>query len=178
MLALSEIVGILVSLSQNPLNIEVTAGLIQMPVLLLWGFGIMQYLRSLNSALEISKSGLLWIILLIVAVVGTLGFIVIIALYFPGIGLVENVVVSPLIIGLTMFTIIAFGCAWVLRHGAIAKILVLIFIGLFLYLIRTIQWAFTPSLLGTSANSLFALETYVFFGAAFILARKLGHPSQ
>jgi hypothetical protein len=178
LLALSEITGTLVSFSQSPLKIEVTVGLVQMPGLLLWGFGILQYLRSLNSALEFSDSGKLWIILLIVALVATTSLVVINLLYYPGIGLVENIVLSPLIIGLVLFTIIALGCVWVLRQGAIAKILVMVFIGFLLYLIRTIQWVFTASLLGTPSNSIFALEAFVFIGAAFILARKLGNPSQ
>ena len=178
MLSLSEIVGILVSFTQSPLPIEVTVGLVQMPGLLLWGFGILQYLRSVNSALEVTESGKLWIILVFVTIVATLGLVLIIALYYPEIGLVENIVLSPLIISLTLFTFVALGCVWILRQGTIARILVLIFIGFMLYLIRTAQWAFAASLLGTPANSIFALEAYVFLGAAFILARKLGYPSQ
>ncbi len=178
MVSLSEIAGIIVNLIQNPPAIEVIVGLVQMPVLLLWGFGILQYLRSVNSALELLESWKLWFILLMLTALAALSLIVINALYNPWIGLVENIVLSPLVIGLVLFTVVALGLVLIFRQGEFARSLFFIFIGFFLYLIRTVQWALATSVLGTPANSFFALEACVFFGAAFILARNLGYPKQ
>jgi hypothetical protein len=172
-LALSDIAGMLVNLGQSALQVEVTVGLIQISGIFLWGFGILQYLQSLNSALEFSESWRLWTILLIIASITTLGLVVINVIYYPWIGLVENIVFSPLIIGLTYFTVIALGFVWIFRYGEIARPLGLTFIGFLLYLIRTVQWAFAPSVLGTPANSIFALEAFVFFAAAFVLSQNL-----
>jgi FlaA1/EpsC-like NDP-sugar epimerase len=168
----------IVNLIQSPPPIEVIVGLVQMPGLLLWGFGILQYLRSVNSALELIESGKLWIILLMLTALATSCLIVINALYNPWIGFVENIVLSPLVIGLVMFTIIALGLVLIFRQGEFAKSLFLIFIGFFLYFIRTAQWTLATSVLGTPANSFFALEACVFFGAAFVLARNLSNPKK
>ncbi|PNX51028.1 MAG: hypothetical protein BV458_12170, partial [Thermoplasmata archaeon M9B2D] len=73
MISLSEIAGTIVNLVQNPPPTELIVGLVQMPGLLLWGFGILQYLRSVNSALEIFESEKLWIVLLMLAALATLG---------------------------------------------------------------------------------------------------------
>jgi hypothetical protein len=175
-LSLSEIAGILVNLSLSPLQIELTVGLVQIPGVLLWGFGIMQYLRSINLALEFSESWRLWIVLLTITSIAALGLVAINVLYYSWMGLVENIVFSPLVIGLTLFTAISLGFVWIFRHGEMARPLALNFIGFFLYLIRTVQWVFAASILGTPLNSIFALEAYVFFGAAFVLARSLGNP--
>jgi hypothetical protein len=175
-LSLSEIAGVLVNLSQSSLQIELTVGLVQIPGILLWGFGILQYLRSLNSALEFSESWRLWIILLIIASITTLCLVVVSVLYYPWIGLVDIAAFSPLVIGLIFFTVISFGFVWIFRHGEMVRPLVLNFIGFFLYLVRTVQWVFTAALLGTPSNSIFALEAYVFFGAAFVLAQSLSNP--
>jgi len=178
MLSLSEIAATLVNVIQSPLPIEVTVGLIQMPGLLLWGFGILHYLRSVNSALEFIESGKLWSILLIITTLATICLVVMIGLYYPWVGLVENIVLSPLVIGMLLFTVVALGLVSIFRHGEFVNPLFLIFIGFFLYFIRTVQWTFATSVLGTPSNSIFALEACVFFGAAFILARNLRSPEE
>jgi len=178
MLSLSELATSIVKTIQSPLPIEVTVGLVQMPGLLLWGFGILQYLRSVNSALELLNSDRLWSVLLIGTTLATLFLVVINAVYNPLIGSIESIVMSPLVIGLVLFTSVTLGLVWIFRQGEFAKSLVLIFIGFFIYLIRTAQWALATSILGNPSNSLFALEAFMFFGAAFILARNLGNPSQ
>lgn len=178
MISLSEMAGTIVKLIQNPPPTEIIVGLVQMPGLLLWGFGILQYLRSVNSALKIFESEKLWIILLMLTSLATLSLIVINALYNPWIGMIENIVLSPLVIGLVLFTVIVLGLVLIFRQGEFGRPLFFIFIGFFLYLIRTAQWAFATSVIGTPLNSLIALEACVFFGVGFILTRNLGSEKQ
>lgn len=174
MLSLSEIAAILVSLTAGPLQIEATIGLVQMPGLLLWGVGIFQYLRSVNSSLEFTETGKLWMSLLVVASLATLVLIAANALYLPWIGAIENVVLSPIVVGQGILAIITLGLVWTFRHGEIARPLVLVFCGFLLYLVRTVHWAFMISTIGTPLNSIMAVEAYIFFGAALALARNLG----
>ena len=174
MLSLSEAAAILVSITASPLQIEATIGLMQLPGLLLWGFGVLQYLRSVNSSLEFAETGRLWMILLVVTSLATLILIAANALYIPGIGVIENVVLSPIVVGQGMLTTIALGLVWTFRNGEIARPLVLVFFGLLLYLVRTVHWAFTISTIGTPLNGIIAVEAYIFFGAALALARNLG----
>ncbi len=174
MLSLSEIAAILVSLTAGSLQIEATIGLVQIPGLLLWGLGILQYLRSVNSSLEFAETGRLWTSLLVIVSLSTLVLIGINALYMPWIGAIENVVLSPIIVGQGMLAIITLGLVWTFRHGEIARPLVLVFCGFLLYLVRTVHWAFTITTIGTPLNSIIAVEAYIFFGAALVLARNLG----
>ena len=174
MLSLSEIAAVLLSLTASPLQIEATIGLVQMPGLLLWGFGILQYLRSVNSSLELMDTGRLWMTLLVAASLAALVLTAINALYFPWIGAVENVVLSPIVVGQGLLAAITLGLAWTFRHGEIARPLFLVFCGFLLYLVRTAHWAFTISTIGTPLNSIIVVEAYIFFGAALALARNLG----
>jgi len=178
MISLSEIAGTIVNLVQNPPPTELIVGLVQMPGLLLWGFGILQYLRSVNSALELFESEKLWIVLLMLTALATLGLIVVNTLYNPWIGLIEIVVLSPLVTGLVFLTVIVLGLVLIFRQGEFAIPLFFIFIGFFLYFIRTAQWVLATSAIGTPMNSLFALEACVFFGVGFILTRNLSNPKQ
>jgi hypothetical protein len=174
MLSLSEIAAILLSFTAGPPQIEATIGLVQMPGLLLWGFGILQYLRSVNSSLEFTETGRLWMSLLIAASLATLAFIAANALYLPWIGAIENVILSPIVVGQGVLATITLGLVWTFRHGEIARPLFLVFCGFLLYLVRTAHWAFTISTIGTPLNSIIAVEAYIFFGAALALARNLG----
>lgn len=178
MISLSEIAGTIVSFIQNPPPTEIIVGLVQMPGLLLWGFGVLQYLRSVNSALELFESEKLWITLLMLTTLAMLGLIVTNALYNPWIGMIGNIVLSPLVIGLVLLTIIVLGLTLIFRQGEFMKPLFFVFIGFFLYLIRTAQWVLATSIVGMPMNSLIALEAYVFFGIGFILTRNLGNPKQ
>lgn len=174
MLSLSEAAAILLSITATPLQIEATIGLMQLPGLLLWGFGVLQYLQSANSSLEFAETGRLWMILLVVTSLATLILIAAIALYMPGTGVIENVVLSPIVVGQGMLATIALGLVWTFRHGEIARPIFLIFCGFLLYLIRTVHWAFTVSTIGAPLNSIIAIEAYIFLGAALVLARNLG----
>ena len=84
-LALSEIIIALSSIISTSLDVELTVSLIQFPGVLLWGFGIIQYLKSVNLALEIIDSKKLWMGLLIVWSLATLLLVIFIVLFMPGI---------------------------------------------------------------------------------------------
>jgi len=174
MLSLSEIAAILMSFTVGPLQVEATVGLVQVPGLLLWGFGILQYLRSVNASLEFAETGRLWMSLLVVVSLATMALIAINALYLPWVGPIENVVLSPIVVGQGTLAAITLGLVWTFRHGEIAKPLVFLVCGFLLYLVRTVHWAFTITTTGTPLNSIIAVEAYIFFGAALAAARNLG----
>jgi hypothetical protein len=174
-LALSEIAIVLFSLVAFSLQMKLTLSLIQMPGLLLWGVGILQYLKSVNQALEVFDSRKLWMELLIIASLATLTLFVIVISFMPWIGAVDSIVISPILMGQCLFTVVSLGLVWIFREGEIAKPLFLIFIGMLLYLIRTTHWAFSIAVIGTPVNSIIAFEAYLFLGTALILVRSLGN---
>lgn len=173
-LALSEIIVALISFMSASLEIELTVSLVQLPGVLLWGFGILQYLKSVNLALEIIDSKKIWMGLLIIWFLATLFCVVFIVLFMPGIGGVGAMIISPMIMGECIFTSILLGLVWIFREGEIARPLFLLFIGFVLFLIRTAYWGFSVGILGTPLNSIIAFEAYMFFGMAFLLVQSLG----
>jgi len=78
MLSLAEIAGTLVGLSQSPQQMILVIALAQMPGLILWGLGIIQYLRSLNSSLGFVKANNRWLGFLLIATLSTISLVVII----------------------------------------------------------------------------------------------------
>ncbi len=174
MLSLAEIAGTLVGLSQSPNQIILIVGLAQMPGLILWGLGIIQYLRSLNSSLGFIKSNNLWIGLFLIATLSTIGLVVIIVTQFTTIGLIESLVLSPIIVGLTLLTIIITILVWIFRQGTLAKPLFLILGALALYLVRVLLWLFVDTSLESPTDGVIAIESFILCGGALLLARDLG----
>ena len=149
--------------------------LAQMPGLILWGLGIIQYVRSLNSSLGFVKTFNLWIGLLLVATLSTISLAVIIVTQFPTIGPVESLILSPIIIGLTLLTIIITILVWVFRQGTLAKPLFLILGALALYLVRVLLWLFVDTSLESPIDGVIAIESFILCGGALLLARDLGN---
>ena len=104
----------------------------------------------------------------------TIGFVSIIATQFTAISLIESIVVSPIIVGLTLFTISTTILVWIFRKGALAKPLFLILGALVLYLVRSIFWLFVDASLGSPMDGVIAIESFILCGAALILSRDLG----
>lgn len=174
MLSLAEIAGTLVALSQGVQQIILIVALVRIPGLILWGIGIIQYLNSLNLALGLMKSNNLWLGLFAITSLTTISLIVIIATQFTTIGLIENLVLSPIIAVLVLFTISVTGLMWIFRKGALAKPLFLLLGALALYLVRSILWLFVDTSLGTPTDGVIAIEAFILCGASLILARNLG----
>jgi hypothetical protein len=173
-LALSEVAIALLDFSSISLEIKMTVSLIQIPGLLLWGFGVMQYLKSVNLALEIIDSTILWMSLLIITSLATLTLVVCATLFLPWISIVDTLIISPMVIGQCLFATILLVLVWSFRDGVVAKPLLLMLVGLLLYLVRTVYWAFSTSVIGTPLNSIFALEAYVFLGLALFFIQDIG----
>ena len=173
-LSLAEIAGLLVSISLNPQQMILVVALTQLPGLLLWGIGILQYLRSLNEALAYIKPQNLWIALFLVTTLSTISFVVIIVTQFPMVGIVESLVLSPIIVGLVLFVTIASVLVIIFRKGSLAKPLFLILGALLLYLVRSLLWLFSSVALETPTDRVIAAEAFILCGAALLLARNLG----
>ncbi len=174
MLSLAEIAGTLVGLSQSPDQIILIVALAQMPGLILWSLGIIQYLRSLNSSLGFIKSNNLWIGFFLIATLSTIGLVVVIQTQFTTIGLIESLVLSPIIVGLTLLAIITTILVWIFRQGTLAKPLFLILGALVLYLVRVLLWLFVDASLGSPTDGVIAIESFILCGGALLLARDLG----
>jgi len=173
MLSFAEIARTLVSLSMNPTEMILIVALVQLPGLLLWGLGIIQYLRSLNSALGYVKSNNLWVMLFLAATLSSIGLIVVNATQFTTIGLLENIVLSPIIVGLALFSVITIMLVGIFREGVLAKPLFLVLGALILYLVRCLLWLFTDTGLESPTDGLIAIESFILCGAALLLAKNL-----
>ncbi len=174
MLSLAEIARTLVGLSQSPNQMLLIVALAQMPGFILWGLGIVQYLRSLNSSLGFVKTNNLWIGVFLIASLSTISLVAIIVTQFTTIGLVESLILSPIIVGLTLLTIITTILVWIFRKGTLAKPLFLILGALSLYLIRVSLWLFVDASLGSPTDGVIAIESFILCGGALLLARDLG----
>lgn len=174
MLSLAEIAGVLVSISLDPQQMILIIALAQLPGLLLWGIGIIQYLRSLNSALGYVKPNNLWIGLFLATTLSTITLVVIIVTQFPAIGLIESIVLSPIVVGLALFVIITTALVWIFRKGSLAQPLFLILLALLLYLVRCSLWLFTDVGLTIPTDRVIAVEAFILCGTALLMARNLG----
>ena len=173
-LSLAEIAASLVSLSVEPQQMILIVALIQLPGLLLWGIGILQYLRSLNSALGYVEPQNLWIGLFLVTTLSTIGLVVIIITQLPMVGLIESIVLSPMIVGLGLFVILTTVLVVIFRKGLLAKPLFLILGALLLYLVRCILWLISDIGLAAPTDRVIAAEAFILCGAALLMARNLG----
>lgn len=173
MLSLAEIAGTLVGLTQTPHQILLIVALAQMPGLILWGLGIIQYLRTLNSSLGFIKSNNLWLGFFLVTSLSTISLVVIIMIQFTTIGFVESLVLSPIIVGLTLLTVITALLVWIFRKGTLAKPLFLILGALALFLVRVLLWLFVDTSLESPTDGVIAIESFILCGGALLLARDL-----
>ncbi len=173
MLSLAEFAGTLVGLTQTSHQMLLIISLAQMPGLILWGLGIIQYLRSLNSSLGFVKSNNPWIGIFLIVTLSTISFVIIVT-QFTTIGLVESLILSPIIVGLALLTGISTILVWIFRKGTLAKPLFLILGALSLYLIRVLLWIFVDASLESPTDGVIAIESFILCGAALLLARDLG----
>jgi hypothetical protein len=175
MLSFAEIAGTLVSLSLGPQQMILITTLIQLPGLLLWGIGILQYLRSLNEALGYVKPQNLWIGLFLPTTLSTISLVVVIVTQLPMFGLIESLVLSPIIVGFTLFVIITTAFVVIFRKGFLSKPLLLLLGALLLYLVRVLLWLLTDLGIEAPTDRVIAAESFILCGAALLMARSLGN---
>ena len=146
-------------------------GLVQLPALLLWGLGVLGYLRSSNSAFGVSGSGMWARTILIAAVVG-LALVAVETLYFPR-SLFYIAISVPMLVGLSIILFALGKLLWILRSGLIARPLMLMFLGVLLFFIRNLFWSFATYAPGSPFDYVTAIEAYVLIGASLVAASRL-----
>lgn len=171
--SLSEIAGVLIRISGSPVEISFTVGLVQMPALLLWGLGVVGYLRSSNSALGLFTGNRIGSVIVLVTAISSLVLVVIMTLFNPGQNILITFVSVPMIIGLGITLCILWGIVWILRQGLISRPLVLMSFGVLLLLIRSLFWGFLNYHPGSPFDYLTAIEGYILVGASLAVASSL-----
>jgi len=171
--SLAETAGVLIRYSGMPIEICFTVGLVQMPALLLWGLGVVGYLRSSNSALRVITGNRIGSILVMIVALAGLGMTVIISVIKPAQNLLITFVSVPMVVGLGATLFILGGLVWILREGLIARPLILMFLGVLMLFIRSIFWAFIQYCPGSPFDYMTVIEGYVLVGAALAVASKL-----
>jgi hypothetical protein len=169
--SLSEVAGVMLHTLDSS-EILFIIGLVQIPALLLWGLGILGYLRSSNSALGESSEGL-WARVILIASIAGLTLIVVETLYFPGRSIVQMGIAVPMVIGLSVILLALGRLLWVLREGLIVRPLILLFLGVLLYLIRNLFWNYVEYAPGLPFDYITAIESYILVGASLIAASRL-----
>jgi hypothetical protein len=171
--SLAEIAGVLIRIMESSSNINFAIGLVQMPALLLWGLGVGGYLRSSNSVLGVFTDNRMSSVLIIITVLAGLVLLVIMTLIHPGQNLLITSVSVPMIVGLGLISCTLGGIVWILRSGLIAQPLILMFLGIFLLLIRSIFWGFVEYSPGSPFDYVTAIEGYILVGASLASASRL-----
>ena len=171
--SLSEIAGVLIRINESPVEICFTVGLVQMPALLLWGLGVVGYLRSSNSALGVFTGNRMGSVIVLVTALSSLVLVVIMTLLNPGQNILITFVSVLMIIGLGIILFILGGIVWILREGLIARPLVLMFFGVLLLLIRSLFWGFITYCPGSPFDYLTAIEGYILVGASLAASSRL-----
>ena len=171
--SLSEITGVLLRFTESSSDIYFTVGLVQMPALLLWGLGVVGYLRSSNSVLGVFNGNRMGSILIIITALASLFLVVIMTLIHPAQSLFITFVSVPMIAGLGITLCILGGIVWILRGGLIARPLILMFFGILLLLIRSLFWGFVNYCPGSPFDYVTAIEGYILVGASLAAASGL-----
>ena len=171
--SLAEITGFLIRITESSTEIFFTIGLVQMPALLLWGVGVIGYLRSSNSALGVFTGNRIGSILFIVTAISSLALVVILILINPSQNLLATFVSVPMIVGLGVILCVLGGIIWILREGLIARPLILMFLGVLMLLIRSLFWGIVTYSPGSPFDYVTAIEGYILVGASLAAASRL-----
>ena len=172
-LTLSEVAGIAMAIVGSPEQVCFTVGLVQMPGLLLWGLGIISYLRSVNLSLDLIEGERLWPILVFVIVMGSLVVVAAVIVSSPDRSPLTVLVSAPTMIWLGIILSIIAGLTWTFRGGLLVRPLVLLLIAFLIGFGRSMLWVASDFCEGGGLDDVLALESYLLVGAALIEAAKL-----
>jgi hypothetical protein len=172
-LTLSEVAGIAMGIVGSPEQVCFTVGLVQMPGLLLWGLGIISYLRSVNLSLDLIEGERLWPILVFVIVMGSLVVVAAVIVSSPDRSPLTVLVSAPTMIWLGIILSIIAGLTWTFRGGLLVRPLVLLLIAFLIGFGRSMLWVASDFCEGGGLDDVLALESYLLVGAALIEAAKL-----
>lgn len=170
--SLSEVASVIIHITGYSNEICFTVGLVQMPALLLWGLGVLGYLRSSNIALGITNTDSLLQFIITLASIAGLAILVVVAVLNPS-QILYTAISVPMIVGLVVIIFALGNLLWTLRDGLIARPLSLLFLGVLLFFIRTLFWSFINYCPGIPFDYVTAIESYILIGAAILAASKL-----
>ena len=171
-LTLAEIAGIVMALAGSPEQVCFTVGLVQMPGLLLWGLGIIGYLKSVNQSLDLIEEERLWPILVFVAVMGSLMLVAAAIVGFPERSPLSVLVSAPTVVWLVIVLSIVFGLLAYFRNGMIARPLALLFLALVIYFVRSALWVLGGYCQGYLLDDILSIEAYLLIGASLMEAAR------
>ncbi len=171
-LTLAEIAGIVMAFVGSPDQVCFTVGLVQMPGLLLWGLGIIGYLKSVNQSLDLIEEERLWPILVFVAVMGSLILVAVAIIMFPERSPLAVLVSAPTVVWVGIIVSITLGLLLYFRKGMIARPLGLLFLALVIYFIRSALWVMSEYCQGDLLDDLLSIESYLLIGASLMEAAR------
>ncbi|MFW9794730.1 MAG: hypothetical protein ACFFEE_10535 [Candidatus Thorarchaeota archaeon] len=171
--SLSETAGVIIHYTESTNQICFTVGLVQMPALLLWGLGVLGYLRASNLALGVTYTERLLPLIIIISSIVGLTIIVVVTLFNPAQYLLFTIISVPMVVGLGLILFTLGTLLWTLRNGLIARPLTLLFLGIVLFFVRSIFWSFVNYCPGTPFDYVTGLESYILVGSSLIAASKL-----
>ena len=169
--SLSEFAGVILHVVGSA-EILFMIGLIQLPALMLWGLGVLGYLRASNSALGVAAEGF-WIRVILITTIATLVIVVLEVLFIPNRSIIELGVSILMVIVLGIILIALGRLLWVLRSGLIARPLTLLFLGVMLFLIRNLFWNFFTYAPDLPFDYVTAIESYILIGGSLLASSSL-----
>ncbi|MGQ4911817.1 MAG: hypothetical protein ACP6KW_06550 [Candidatus Thorarchaeota archaeon] len=172
-LTLAEIAGVVLGLAGGQDYTFFTIGLMQMPGFMLWGIGIIGYLKSVNQSIDMVHSERLWPILVSVMVMGSLALVAIAMSLFPDQSILMILVGAPTFLWFLIASILVGGLLWVFREGFLARPMAILLIGVMICLIRGVFWLTTDHSQFDVIDDFLAIESYFAVGAALSEAARL-----
>lgn len=172
-LTLAEVAGIVMRFIGSPELLCFTVGLVQMPGLLLWGLGIISYLKSVNLSLDIIEGERLWPTIVFLAVMGSLMVVAAVIVSDPERSPLAVLVSAPTVIWLGTILSIVIALAWTFRRGLLTRPLLLLMLAIAVAFVRSLLWIVTDFCEGGGLNDLLAIESYLLVGASLIESAKL-----
>jgi hypothetical protein len=99
---------------------------------------------------------------------------VIFAIIFPERYLLSTIVFVPIAVVLGLILCILFAILWIFKEGLIARPMLLLLFGVVLLFVRALFWQVEGYCNGGSFGQILAIESYLFVGASFLIANKIG----
>ncbi|TFF95882.1 hypothetical protein EU546_02500 [Candidatus Thorarchaeota archaeon] len=172
-LTLAEIAGISMTVIGSPEQLCFTVGLVQLPGLLLWGLGIISYLKSVNLSLDLIEGERLWPILVFVTVMGSLMVVAAVIVSDPERSPLTVLVSAPTGIWLGIILAIVTGLVWTFKRGLLVRPLLLLMLAMLVAFVRSLLWIVSDFCEGGPLDDLFAIESYLLVGASLVESAKL-----
>ncbi len=173
--AISEMAASLVGAQAGGESFHFIIGLIQLPGLLLWAFGVLGYLRSSNNALGVTSDTKLVGALVAVPTIFVVLLASVVIIVSPTRNPVEILATAPLTIGLGSVMCALAVIFWIFHEGKLALPVFLSFLTLALVFIRIAAWCFAGFSPLEPFGRLLGTEGYLLLGASIAAAKGIEH---